>query len=254
MAKKRGEIHEEHADESWLVPYCDLLTLLLALFVVLFAMSNTDKAKMDALATAFREVIWSGGGMTYIPSFASPATVVPSPPSDEFENMSAEEIEQAQLEEVQRQLEIYMDQTGLTSEVHTSIDQRGLVISLNNALFFDSASANIRPEHQHILIDIGKTVNMMPNYIRIEGHTDTVPIRTERFPSNWELSSARASALVRLFVDESGVDPNKLMAVGYGEFKPIASNATPEGRQQNRRVDVIVLSSRYDGLEEDRRE
>ena len=254
MSKKRGEIHEEHADESWLIPYCDLLTLLLALFVVLFAMSNVDKAKMDALATAFREVITSGGGMTYIPSLSNPQTVIPSPPSDEFENMSAEEIEQAQLEQLQQELEIYLEQTGLSSEVHTSIDQRGLVISLNNALFFDPASANINPEYTAILANIGRTVNMLNNYIRIEGHTDTTPINTDKFPSNWELGGARASSLVRLFIDESGIDPNKLMGVTYGEFKPVASNGTPEGRQQNRRVDVIVLSSRYDGLEADRRE
>jgi len=245
--KKRGEIHEEHADESWLIPYADMLTLLLALFVVLYAMSNVDKAKFDALAAAFHTQIMEGGGLTFIPSLAPPDRTTQPMPPDEDEDEDARE--QAMLEAMQESLQIYLEAAGLLAEVSTSIDQRGLVISMNNALFFESASADINPDYEGIIVQIGGMINRLDNYIRIEGHTDDMQINTERYPSNWELSGARASRVLRVFVYDSGIDPRKVSAVGYGEYKPVASNATAEGRQENRRVDVIVLSSVFNVLE-----
>lgn len=244
MAKHRGEAHEEHMDESWLIPYADLLTLLLALFIVLYASSNIDQEKYNAMAAAFYNQIVEGGGLTYIPFLAKPADET-SPP-DEGQAVT----EQESMEALQQMLEQYLAENGLESQVSTSIDERGLVISMNDAVLFDPGSGVIKPEYRDVLIKIGETINMLNNYIRIEGHTDSVPMSSDIYPTNWELSLGRAASVVRLFIDESHIDPYKLMAVGYGEFRPIADNSTPEGRSKNRRVDIIILNSRYNALED----
>lgn len=247
MSKHRGEQHEEHMDESWLIPYADLLTLLLALFIVLYASSNIDQDKYNAMKDAFTEMIMEGKGMTYIPSLAQkPET---RPPSQE-EAIGATEEER--MEALKEELDSYLAQQGLEDQVSTSIDDRGLVVSMSDVSLFDPGYAAIKPEHRDVLVRIGEQVNRLSNYIRIEGHTDTVPQHSEIYPTNWELSCGRAASVVKLFTDESNIEPVKLMAVGYGEFRPIASNDTLEGRLKNRRVDIIVLSSKYNALEEQR--
>jgi len=243
--RRRGEGHEEHMDESWLIPYADLLTLLLALFIVLFAASNVDKQKYEAISSAFQSSIMSGGGLTYIPRPVSPSKEEEEGKTD----LDQAELERLQLEAMQQTLQIYLEQSGLAAEVTTSIDARGLVISMNNALLFDSGSAQIKMEYRDILVQIGQTIDQLDNYIRVEGHTDIVPTNSDRYPTNWELSNDRAAKVVRLFQEVSGINPEKLMAVGYGEYKPVADNLTPEGREKNRRVDVILLNSRFDILE-----
>ena len=123
-------------------------------------------------------------------------------------------------------------------------------VILNNAIFFDSGSAAIKSEHEESLIVVANMINSLDNYIRIEGHTDNIPITSEVYPSNWELSSARAASVVQLFINKCSFLPNKLVAVGYGEYKPVEDNSTAEGREKNRRIDIIVLSEKYNNLEE----
>ena len=127
---------------------------------------------------------------------------------------------------------------------------RGLVIRLNNAILFDSGSAEIKSEHEESLIVVANTIRSLDNYIRIEGHTDNIPINSDIYPSNWELSSARAASVVQLFINKCDFLPNKLVAVGYGEYKPVEDNSTARGREKNRRIDIIVLSEKYNNLEE----
>ena len=245
MAKHRGELHEDHTDESWLIPYADLLTLLLALFICLYASSNIDQEKYNALSEIFSDLILEGKGITMIPSFdKKPET---RPPSDEDAIGDSEE---ESLLALQAQLEQYLEEQGLATQVSTAIDDRGLVISMSDAVLFDPGSAVIKPEHRDVLVRIGMIIDRLNNFIRIEGHTDTVPMHSEVYPSNWELSCGRAASVVRLFVDESRIEPEMLMPVGYGEFRPIADNTTIDGRSKNRRVDIIVMSSRYNTLEE----
>jgi chemotaxis protein MotB len=119
---------------------------------------------------------------------------------------------------------------------------------LNNAILFDSGKADIKTDNDETLDKLGNILGSLDNYIRVEGHTDNIPIHTSVYPSNWELSSARAASVVRLFIDE-GISPEKVVAVGYGEYKPVADNSTAEGRAKNRRIDIIVLSQKYDNLE-----
>ena len=123
------------------------------------------------------------------------------------------------------------------------IDKRGLVMRVPESFFFDSGQASLRPEVIPIINVLGKSLAKIPNHIRIEGHTDSVPIRTPQFPSNWELSTARATTIVRYLLTHFQFQPHRLSATGYAEFHPIAPNTTPEGRLQNRRVDMVILST-----------
>jgi len=120
----------------------------------------------------------------------------------------------------------------------------GLVIRVPERLFFDSGDASVHPEVIPILNVLAQSLEKIPNSIRVEGHTDNVPINTARFPSNWELSTARATAIIRHFLTHFHFDPNRLSAAGYAEFRPVAVNTNPEGRLQNRRVDVVILSGK----------
>ncbi len=131
----------------------------------------------------------------------------------------------------------------------TEIDERGLVVSLNDTLFFDTGRAEVRADSQGKLIEIAKILNQVGNNMRIEGHTDNVPIKNEQFASNWQLSCARAANVTQLLIDNSGIDPQKLSAVGYGQYKPVLDNSTEEGRARNRRVDIIIVNSKFNKME-----
>jgi len=243
--KHRGGAHDEHMDETWLIPYADLLTLLLALFIVLYASSNIDTEKYNAMQDVFHQMIMEGKGLSEIQF--TPPTPSSQPPSDEA--MARERLD---LRQMQAELQEYLEERGLENQVSTTIDDRGLVISMNDAVLFDPGMAVVKQEYRYVLIQIGEIIGRLNNYIRVEGHTDNVPQSSVTHPTNWELSGGRATSVVRIFEEESHLPPQRLMAVGYGEFRPIAGNDTAEGRGKNRRVDVIILSSYFNALEDQR--
>ncbi|MCL1809295.1 MAG: OmpA family protein [Clostridiales bacterium] len=248
MSKKhRGGPHEDHADESWLIPYCDLLTLLLALFVTLYAASNVDAEKYAQIEESFQNQIVNGAAMTFVPGISEGH---PMPVASPDEGEAAAEMERASLEAIKDQLQQYLITNGLEAVVTTSIDDRGLIVSMNDAVLFDPGVAEIKPEYRDVLVKIGETINQLNNYIRVEGHTDNTPSNTQMYPTNWELSGGRAASVVRLFVDQAGIDPEKLSSAGYGEFRPIADNSTVAGKSRNRRVDIIIMDSRFNALEQ----
>lgn len=259
MSRKKKQKHgEEEGGEAWLLPYSDLMTLLLAVFIVLFAVSKMDSAKAEEMATSFSDSMISGGsgilsgeGTSIVPGYSDEET------AQEDSEISQEELEEFlgkyeldNLEELESKLEVLFKNEEMTSAVSTNIDSRGLVISLNNAILFDPGSADIKIDNEGTLFKVAETINSLDNYIRIEGHTDNLPISTAVYPSNWELSAARATSVVRLFIEKCNVSPEKVVAVGYGEYRPIADNATKEGRSKNRRIDIIVLSEKYNNLEQ----
>lgn len=260
MAKRKQKKHnEEEGGEAWLLPYSDLMTLLLAVFIVLFAVSQVDETKAEAIAEAFREDMMSSSESVLPGSIGVLPGTIPSTGQEgntgEETGISMEELEQyldaqelSSLVEVKQELDDILQDN--SSDIETSIDTRGLVISLNNAILFDSGSAKIKKENEETLVHIAKIINSLDNYIRIEGHTDNIPITSGVYPSNWELSGARASSVVRLFIDKCDVPPNKLVAVGYGEYRPIGDNKTVNGRAKNRRIDIIVLSEKFNNLED----
>ncbi|WP_099467480.1 flagellar motor protein MotB [Konateibacter massiliensis] len=266
--KKKKQHHEEENGEAWLLPYSDLMTLLLAVFIVLFAVSKVDQAKSSEMAEAFRSTMTTAGfegsgvfennGTSPLPLYPDGSdgeqTLTEGGNSDtenqnEGEGTGLGQSELDNLEEVQTTLDTMFEEDGVSTSVSTYIDDRGLIISLDNAILFDSGSAEIKLANEDTLLQIANTINALDNYIRIEGHTDNIPISNSIYPSNWELSSARAASVVKLFIAKCDINPEKLVAVGYGEYRPISDNSTAEGRAQNRRIDIIILSEKYNSLE-----
>lgn len=271
MARKKKQKHhgEEEGGEAWLLPYSDLMTLLLAVFIVLFAVSKMDQTKAEDISNAFKGMLTGGEGiMSEKGNSIKPnikGTIEGSiqqsggtgGASEENSAVSQKELEEflgkyefENMQELQSAIDDALTQEEMSEAVTTNIDLRGLVISLSNAILFDSGSAEIKPQYEDSLMKIGELVRKSDNHIRIEGHTDNRPISTSVYPSNWELSTARASQVVRLFTTECNISPEKLVAVGYGEYKPIADNSTEEGRKKNRRIEIIILSEKYNNLEE----
>jgi chemotaxis protein MotB len=245
MSKKKHPEHVNH--ERWLVSYADFITLLFAFFVVLFASSQSDKKKQVKLSVAMQSAFTPLGAFeahSKIPplsdvsgaavSDAAPAALTPPIPSTHLETP----------EETQRRLTKFLAQQVAAGNIRPgSITMRitpdGLVISLHEAGFFPSGSAEVRAASIPVLSLLAATLPASP--LRVEGHTDNVPIHTAQFATNWELSTARATAIARLLLEHGPIDPVNLSAAGYAEFHPVASNATEDGRTQNRRVDIILL-------------
>ncbi|GAB1477042.1 flagellar motor protein MotB [Bacillota bacterium] len=250
MAKKiRRQHHEEELGEAWLLPYSDLMTLLLAVFIVLFAVSQVDAQKAQILSDLF-----SGNMMTEefveIKQMLKEEQKKLEEQETEEESTSTEgNTEIKSMEDLKREIDQMIEQGSISDFARTYIDNRGLIITMNNAILFDPGSGTIKEEYKTAMLSIARIAISINNHIRVEGHTDNVPMNSETYPSNWELSSARAISVVRLFIEESGASPEKFLAVGYGEYRPIADNSTEEGRAKNRRIDIIVLSEDTNVLE-----
>lgn len=244
MSKKnKNKQHDEENGEAWLLPYSDLMTLLLAVFIVLFAVSKIDVEKAAQMSEQFRDAMLNESAAEGSQAETTNAGEITDEELTEY--LEQEELEN--LEKLKAKIDQQLEEQGMTGSVTTSIDKRGLVISFNNAVLFESGSAQLKEENISALLAIAKTINTLDNFIRVEGHTDNVPIHSDIYPSNWELSSSRAATVVRLFVD-GNVSPDKIVAVGYGENRPVADNTTESGRAKNRRIDIIVLSDNYIGM------
>lgn len=242
MKKKKQEGHGN--SERWLLSYSDFMTLLMILFVVLYAMSNVDKAKFSQLAQSMNMAM--GGGKSIIGNDSAISITEQSSPIDAELQAKKEE---AKMEDLKAKVDKYLEQNGMKSSATTQIDERGLVVSLTDTMFFDTGKAEVKPEAQTKLIDLGKILNGLNNYMRIEGHTDNQPIHTAEFSSNWQLSAVRAANVSELLTEKSGVPGAKLQSVGYGEYRPILDNSTEEGRARNRRVDIIIVNSKFNKME-----
>lgn len=259
MSKKKHAHAEKENNERWLLTYSDLITLLMIFFVVMYAMSNVDVAKYRLISQSLGVAM--GGGKNVIQVTPGVADTIDrkSPGAagftasqgltEEITKQNLANIEKIKLEEIKKQIDSYLNKSGLQTSVATDISERGLEVSLRDTVLFDSGKSVIKPEAVPKLIAIGKIVDQIPNYIKIEGHTDNVPIHTGQFPTNWELSAVRATTVTELLINAVHIPPTKISAVGYGEFRPIASNSTEAGRTKNRRVNIVILSSKFNATE-----
>ena len=267
----RRHKHEEHANhEAWAIPYGDLITLLLAFFVVMYAMSSVNEGKYrvlsDSLVAAFngapktlepvqigekqlgpgadlaislvRQPIIDGQPRRAIAPIGMSQMPMPTDPTAQSEELAgvANEVEQSMSDLIDREL-VTVRRHGKWVEVEIKTD-----------ILFPSGVATLSPAAEQVLQQLAETLKPFPNAIRVEGHTDNRPISTSAFPSNWELSAARAASVVHLFT-RAGMDPARLAVIGLGENRPAQSNATPEGRNANRRVLLVILggSNRPEG-------
>lgn len=247
MARKHK--HPEHVNhERWLVSYADFITLLFATFTALYALSKSDASKAKAVADGLREAFGTSGArmvqMEALDINGIPSDKSRLPTGEGNQNLppATKEAGKQEFEEIKKQVEEFLMTKGMYEKVAIDRQERGLVVSLKEGGFFESGSADVKPEAYKILEELSRKILSYRNPVRIEGHTDNVPIRSRTYPTNWELSSARATNMVRLLTDRYRVPPGKISATGYGDSRPKAPNDTPSGRARNRRVDIVILS------------
>ncbi len=246
--KKKHAEHENH--ERWLVSYADFITLLFAFFVVLYASSQVDKKKMGQLATAIQEAFQEMGvfqGKSIAPPTdeggggpAKPAAAT------EFGRLVAPkaigaDMSSSDVNGLKKELELVLAPEIQRKEIALRMGPEGLVVSLREVGFFDSGSAVLRKTSEPAFARIAGLLRQYPCRIRVEGHTDNVPIHTTQFASNWELSTTRATEVIRKLILGYGFPPERLSAAGYSQYHPASTNETEEGRRMNRRIDLVIL-------------
>jgi len=220
----------DNNQERWLLTYADMITLLLAFFIVMYSMSQVDAKKFGKMAEALNGVL--KGGASIVDMYQEKQQLKDGHGILKFGNLRM----------IQTNLMNKFEAKGQKSEVETEITERGLVVHIMESALFQGGSATLEGKALDVLDMVAAQIIPLPNHIRIEGHTDDQTINTARFPSNWELSSSRATEVVKFFTDNYSVSPSRFSALGYGEFRPIRPNNSIENRATNRRVDIVILT------------
>lgn len=228
MPRRRRKADDHEHLERWLLTYADLITLLLAFFVVMYSMSQIDAKKFGKMAQALNGVLKGGESIVRH--------------QNEALNKGHGLLDIGNLRMIQQKIEERFKQIDRQNDIKTEITERGLVVHIMESALFKDASASLEPRALEVLDLIAERTRDIPNHIRVEGHTDDRPINTVRFPSNWELSSARATEVVRYLSQNHNIPPDRISALGYGEYRPVRPNNSIENRAQNRRVDVVILT------------
>ncbi len=243
--RRKPEPEHPANHERWLVSYGDLLTLLFAVFVVLYAMSHSDKKKLEEVQTSMRESFgYFKGSSGNSPSLIKSGSIgiIPDLKPMLIPERLRSYANSSDYRKIKTSIDDYLVKTGNIEKIRVKLSKRGVVISLKEAGVFDSGSAALKIESLPILTRIAETLNHYDNIFRIEGHTDNVPIQSVEFRSNWELSIARALNVVHFLTESGGISPDSISATGYGEYRPATNNETQEGKARNRRVDIVVLA------------
>lgn len=230
--------HDAAGMMRWLLTYADLITLLLAFFVVMYGSSRVDVQRWQQVSQSLRAAFGIQAGGANIIGDAPGRSVIPLSAQDE-----------AQFAAIVEQIRAYVAQAGLEGKITTSITPRGLVINLSDNILFDTGQADLKPDARAILDKLAGILLKIPNPVRVEGHTDNVPIHNDRYPSNWQLSTDRATNVVIYWIDKYHFPPARLSAAGYGEYRPLVPNDSDAHRARNRRVDIVVLKEALAQLE-----
>jgi chemotaxis protein MotB len=250
MSRRRK--HQGHVNhERWLVSYADFITLLFAFFVVLYASAEVDNKKIARVSAAIE------GGFQQLGAFPGSNAGPPDHTQSASPNQAPMILPQVappviehdaggfgppDVDKLKRELEEALGEEIQKHEIEMRVTPEGLVVSLREVGFFNTGEASLLTGGQNTLTRIARVLNAQGFHIRVEGHTDNVPIHNTHFRSNWELSTARATEVVALLIEKHGFDPSQISAAGYSQYHPITSNDTNEGRQTNRRVDVVVVA------------
>jgi len=234
--RRKHAAHPSH--ERWLVSYADFITLLFAFFVVLYASSQVDKKKMMQVAAAIQ------GGFRQMGVFPTTPAATASRPAQLVNDLEKKEpaAPEVPLSQVKSELERALSLEISKHQVEMRSVPDGLVVSLREVGFFNTGEADLLPGAQPVLTHIAQVLGAGGFQIRVEGHTDDVPIHNSRYHSNWELSTARATEVVLMMVQKSGFPADRISVAGYAQYHPVASNETEEGRRRNRRIDVVVVA------------
>ncbi|MBT2292259.1 flagellar motor protein MotB [Paenibacillus albidus] len=251
--KNRHEEHEEHADESWLLPYSDLMTLLVALFLVMYAMSATDAKKFEEMSQAFSSALAGGAGVLTEKAAAPSESQLDQGKNEKLnsvveKNTGQSELsklrkkEQEDLEKLKKQFDQYIKNNGLTDLLSTKLNQSQLMITISDNALFASGQAVVKDDSRQLAKSISAMLQQFPDYdVVVQGHTDNIPISNSNYSSNWDLSADRALQFMKILLLNNNLNPRKFSAIGYGEYHPIVENSTPGGRAKNRRVEVSII-------------
>ncbi|MCX7747089.1 MAG: OmpA family protein [Clostridia bacterium] len=247
MSSHKKTHHEEHVDETWLIPYADMLTLLLALFIVMFAMSQVDKEKFQQISEQFNVIFSGGKGVMEGSDRSISPQLVPNKSS------SASEVEDKKMNEIKKMLEEEIQKEGYTNEIKLVLNKDSLEIAVQDSVLFASGDAAIRDDVSRLFHILSKILFSVDNKIKVVGHTDNVPIKNSKFRSNWDLSAMRAINVMQFLVDKGKIPPTRFLVQGSGEFSPKFDNSTEAGRAKNRRVEIFIIRN-YPLNETDKKE
>ncbi|HEX4286320.1 MAG TPA: OmpA family protein [Terracidiphilus sp.] len=245
--RRRGQAHEESVShERWLISYADFVTLLFAFFVVLFATTYRDNQSIRSLSRAIHNGFQTMGAFSQDgpPSNAEYDQSPEKLQTDELSLKKSPPGSVADMQALRKQLEAALGKELRNHEVVLQVTPEGFTISLKELGFFASGQAKLLPGAADKLKRIAKVLSRPGLEIRVEGHSDNQPIHNDEFRSNWELSASRAMNVLLLLVDDAGFDPRNISAAGFGEYRPVSDNSTPDGRKMNRRVDLVVVQAR----------
>jgi chemotaxis protein MotB len=245
--RRRGSEEDRDNHERWLVSYADFITLLFAFFVVMYAISQVNEGKYrvlsDTLSSAFRTVPGStSGAMVAVnPDAPMPIAIPFRKPNVGIKTDETQRVKKEKLRNMAKDINEALAPLVKEGQVRVTEGALGITVDINASVLFAPGDATLDVGAVSALIAMARILAPTDFPITVEGHTDNTPINTPRFPSNWELSGTRASSVVRLFID-NGVDPRRMTATGYADQRPVADNATPEGRGRNRRVAITIES------------
>ena len=220
---------------KWMVTFADLVTLVLVFFILLFSMSQIDMIKFKTIAQSFNAQSM----------FQTNDSIVPGEYPSEGMNREEADLNEQSLDELAREVKKYLKENGLEDTAAAIRNERGVVLVLQEQIVFSTGDAVVLREAYPFLEKTGKLLKNIPNLIKVEGHTDNRPIKNSIYPSNWELSSARASSVIRFFVDSNDLDPERFIAVGYGDTRPLVPNTSEDNMQKNRRVEIVISDPTY---------
>jgi chemotaxis protein MotB len=231
MLRRKSEEDKENL-ERWLLTYADLITLLLAFFVMLYVFSKQDSRKYDAMTMQLKAIFSGGAGVVVEGGRTGSQTI-------EAASEGPSEIQIRR--ELEKQIKEITQPGSQENNISVITDERGIVIRIMDKAFYDTGKADLKEKARAALDKIAPVIKTLPNEIRIEGHTDNVPISTQEFRSNWELSTRRATEVVRYLVEKGEISPKRISAAGYAEYRPVAENDSEENRALNRRIEIIVV-------------
>lgn len=238
--KKKGE---EGGGATWLDTYADTVTLLMTFFVLLYSMSTLDEAKFQQLSSAFNEVM-SGKAADSILQYNLYDGEVPLVGGEsKVESTDASKVEDA-AEKTYEEVKEFVEKNNLSEGIKVIPNEKGVNLQLKDSILFETGKADLKANSKEVLDQISYLIANLPNDIEVEGHTDNVPINTSEYHSNWELSTNRATTVVRYFVEVKHLNAARFSAAGYGEYHPLVPNTSDENRAQNRRVNILICTNK----------
>lgn len=229
---RRKNNRDDHENiERWLLTYSDLITLLLAFFIMMYTFSKQDSEKYEEVSSYLKTIFSGGSGVLQKGAKSG---------DQQLELLKGKALTEGLKEKLTNELNAMGGESELKNSIFIFTDERGVVIRIMDKAFFDEGKADIKPGAKKALDKISYILKDIKNHIRIEGHTDNTPINNVEFKSNWELSVRRATEVVRYFIEKGAIEPHRISASGYAEYRPLMDNTTPENKALNRRVEIII--------------